>query len=133
MKDAMFVGPIVGHERVLLDERGPGALDPMPLASPPSTTAAQWAKHVLNRAFSKPQVCIGWHIDVTENCRSMRCSIALFLNLPEWVLRSTTMLCLVQHNFMSPPKTTMNTVKYRVEPCKDFLQQFMGMPLLFRN
>ena len=47
MKDALFDDPIVGHEQVLLDEQGPGALDPVPLTSPPSMTPAQWAKHVL--------------------------------------------------------------------------------------
>ena len=45
--DALLGEPIVGAEQVVLDEHGPGALEPTPLASPTSLTPSQMAKHCL--------------------------------------------------------------------------------------
>ena len=39
--------PITGVEATVLDENGPGALEPKPLSTPPDMTPAQRAKHNL--------------------------------------------------------------------------------------
>ena len=44
---ALINDPIVGVEQVVLDEQGPGALEAVPMKSPPSMSPAQWAKHCL--------------------------------------------------------------------------------------
>ena len=47
LRQALFKDPIVGNGHVLLDENGPGALEPRALSTPPSMTPAQKAKHNL--------------------------------------------------------------------------------------
>ena len=47
MKDALPSEPIVGVERVIMDQHGPGAVAPKALSSPQGMTAAQWEKHKL--------------------------------------------------------------------------------------
>ena len=44
---AMVGEAIVGHEQIVLDANGPGALDPIPLASPNPMTPAELARHNL--------------------------------------------------------------------------------------
>ena len=44
---AMFDEPIIGVEQVTLDKNGPGAIAPMPLASPNPMTPAELARHNL--------------------------------------------------------------------------------------
>ena len=43
LKNALFDEPIVGKGHVLMDENGPGAIEPN-LSTPPPMTPAQWAK-----------------------------------------------------------------------------------------
>ena len=47
MKNALSSEPIVGLDKVLMDEDGPGALQPTPLPSPRRMTPAQQAIHDL--------------------------------------------------------------------------------------
>ena len=44
---ALFDDPIVGVERVVADQHGPGAIAARPLSSPPSMTPAAFEKHCL--------------------------------------------------------------------------------------
>lgn len=47
MKDALLSEPIIGVEKNVIDEDGPGALTPSPLPSPRAMTPAQKAVHDL--------------------------------------------------------------------------------------
>ena len=54
MKHAMMDDAIVGVEQIISDENGPGAREPIPLASPQAMTPAQLAKHVLTHLPPHP-------------------------------------------------------------------------------
>ena len=63
LKDALLSDPIVGLEKTILDEHGPGAREPSPLPSPRSMTAAQKAIHDLTHLPYDPAcpICLCTH------------------------------------------------------------------------
>ena len=54
MRQAMLDEPIVGVEQVILDDKGPGAIQPRPLPSPKAMSPAQKAIHDLNHLPRDP-------------------------------------------------------------------------------
>ena len=72
LKDALFDDPIIGHGQTLLDEHGPGALEPLPLATPPTMTPAQRAKHNLTHLPYHPgcPICVATRRPNTHHQRS---------------------------------------------------------------
>ena len=72
MKHALLQDPIVGVERVVLDENGPGAIEPKPLASPSNMTPAQREKHNLAHLQYHPgcTICVAIRRANTAHARS---------------------------------------------------------------
>ena len=60
LKQALFNDPIVGEGQTLLDENGPGAIQPKPLATPPSMTPLERAIHNLTHLPYHPgcPICV---------------------------------------------------------------------------
>ena len=69
---AMLDDPIVGVERVLADEHGPGALAPKPLPTPPSMTPAAFHRHCLTHLPYHPgcPICAASRRPNTQHRRS---------------------------------------------------------------
>ena len=72
LKLADLDDPIVGVERVLSDQHGPGALEAQPLATPPSMTPAAFLKHCLTHLPYHPgcPVCAASRRPNTQHRRS---------------------------------------------------------------
>ena len=64
--------PIVGVERVISDEHGPGALPPRPIPSPPSMTPAAFLKHSLTHLPYHPgcPICVATRRPNSQHRRS---------------------------------------------------------------
>ena len=73
---ALLEDPIVGVERVLSDQNGPGAIDAKPLASPPSMSPAAFARHCLTHLPYHPgcPICAATRRPNTQHRKSNEAS-----------------------------------------------------------